>query len=151
MTIHRDIITDLLPTYWSGEASPATRDAVEAAFAEDSAFAAEVRRALGGLPDLPLAPTNPTDATRELSTLRRARRVLRTQRILFALASTLTLNALSLGFSFEIGEGHVRMHWLALPGQAAIVSGLGVLAVVSWVLYGRVTRKVQTRVLGMDP
>jgi anti-sigma factor RsiW len=151
MTIPRDIITDLLPTYWSGEASPATRDAVEAAFAQDSAFAEEARRTLGALAALPLPTAARSESAHELSALRRARRVLRTQRILFALASTLTLNALSVGFSFEISGGHTRMHWLAIPGQAAIVGGVGVLAMVSWVLYARITRTVQTQVLGMEP
>jgi hypothetical protein len=70
--------------------------------------------------------------------------------VLFALASTLTLNALSLGFSFEVGNGQVRVHWLALPGQAVVVGGVVVVAIVLWALYARVTRRVQTRVLGQE-
>ena len=148
MTIARDVIRDLLPAYWSGEASAATREAVEAAFAEDPAFGEQARRAADALVELPLAPVDHPDAAIELSTLRRARRALRTQRLLFALASTLTLNAVSLGFSFEVGNGHVRVHWLALPGQAALVGGMLVLAIALWALYARTTRGVRTKVLG---
>lgn len=148
MTIAREIIRDLLPIYWSGEASGPTREAVEAAFAQDPAFAAEARRAAEALVELPRAPTDSPDPVIELAALRRARRMLRTQRLLFALASTLTLNAVSLGFSFEVGNGRVRVHWLAVPGQAAVVVGVLVVAIVLWALYARTTREVQTRVLG---
>jgi anti-sigma factor RsiW len=148
MTIAKDIISDLLPAYWSGEASAATREAVEAAFLEDPAFAELARRAAESLVDLPLAPSEHPEPSLELSALKRARRMLRTQRVLFALASTFSLNALTIGFSFEVGNGHVRLHWLALPGQAAIVGGVLVIAIVLWILYARVTERVRTRVMG---
>jgi anti-sigma factor RsiW len=150
MTIAKDIIRDLLPAYWSGEASAATRAAIEASFAQDPAFAEEARRSAEALVQLPLVRTDNPDAAIELSALRRARRVLRTQRLLFALASTLTLNAVSLGFSFEVGNGHVRVHWLTLPGQAAVVGAVLVVAIALWALYARTTRRVRTRVLGEE-
>lgn len=148
MTITRDIVRDLLPAYWSGEATADTRAAVEAYFAQEPAFAEEARREAQALEHIETLPSDGPDAAIRLAALRRAKRVLRTQRIVFALASTFTLNALSLGFSFEIGNGAVKAHWLALPGQAWVVGILLLAAVVTWIFYFRIHRRVRTSVMG---
>jgi preprotein translocase subunit YajC len=40
------------------------------------------------------------------------------------------------------------MHWLTLPGQREVVVVILLLAIVSWIFYFRVSRRVRTRVLG---
>ena len=148
MTIAKDIVRDLLPAYWSGEATAATRDAVEACFTQDPAFAEEARRGSQALESLALLHRGAPGPAAELMTLRRAKKVLRTQRILLAVASTFTLNAVSIGFSFEVGDGRVHAHWLALPGQGVAVGAVLLVAAVSWTLYALFSRRVHTRVLG---
>jgi anti-sigma factor RsiW len=146
MTITRDIVRDLLPAYWSGEASADTRAAVESFFAQDPAFAEEARRealTLGNLGTMHVA--EPDEAAR-LATLRRAKRVLRRQRIAFALAIAFTLDAVFLGFSLDA----MGVHWLALPGQGWAVGFMVLIAAAMWIVYGRISRRVRTSVIGTE-
>ena len=148
MSIPREIIIDLLPAYWSGEASEATRAAVEAAFADDPSFAAAALRESRALELLnpPAMPARVKEG--ELTTLARAKRALRMQRFLFALAWTFTLNALTLGMSIDVTDGHMRLQWLALRGQGVVVGILIVAAIALWLAYARISFRIRTRVLG---
>jgi anti-sigma factor RsiW len=165
MTITRDIVRDLMPAYWSGEATADTRAAVESYFAQDPAFAEEARREAEALRHLGSSPSQgsepsrgPEKARRRVvvsihvgsreKTLERTKSVLRRQRILFALASSFTLNALSLGFSFQVEGGGVRVRWLALPGQGVLVVVAALIAAVLWIFYVRIHRRVRDRVIG---
>jgi anti-sigma factor RsiW len=141
MNITRDVITDLLPAYFSGEASADTRAIVEEFFANDPEFERRWQDAENRL----AAP--PLDPALEQTALKRAKRLLRIQTVLLALASTFTLNIVSLGFSFEVRDGHVTPHWLTLPGQLQAVLVIAALAIVSWAFYFRVRRRVRSRVL----
>jgi hypothetical protein len=148
MNVSRDVINDLLALYFSGEASLDTRDLIEAYFRENPAFAQEARRAAEALQSLGMTEEWRPDTRLETKALKRAKKLLRVQSILFAIACTFTLNALSLGFSFEIGQGHVRAHWLAIPGQREVVLVLMFFAAAAWLSYVYVRRRVKTRVLG---
>lgn len=148
MKVTREVIDDLLPAYFSGEASADTRQLVEEYFQHDPVFEREARRAAETLHSIAHPPSIVPDAQMEKAALKRAKRLLRLQAILLAVASTLSLNAISLGFSFEIGSGHTRVHWLAYPGQQAAVVALLILAAVFWVFYYRTRRRVRARVLG---
>ena len=148
MTLAKDIVRDLLPAYWSGEATAATRDAVDAFFAQDPDFAKAARLSAQGLDLVARLPAGEPNAAGEIVALRRTKSVLRLQRILFALALTFTLNAVSLGFSFEISDGHVTAHWLAVPGQGYVVGAVLLIGAALWVFYGRVSWRVRTHVLG---
>jgi len=148
MNITADVINDLLPAYLSGEASPDTCAVVEDYFRQNPDFERQARHAMRALRGLGQADVAALDQQVEKTTLQRAKSLLRRQKILLALASTFTLNVLTLGFSFEIGGGHIRMHWLTLPGQREVVVVILLLAIVSWIFYFRVSRRVRTRVLG---
>jgi len=114
---------------------------------QDPAFAKETQRLSGVLHALPaLQPADP-DSRIEKSALQRAKKLLQIQKILLALASTFSLNALSLSFSFEVGNGHARVHWLTLPGQLQVVLAILLLAVVTWCFYFLARHRVRTRVL----
>ena len=144
MNITQDIIEDLLPAYFSGEASAGTHGLVEDYFARNPAFEVQARRAAQVVEALGHLPMARPDAGGELTALKRARRVLLWQRILMALALTCSFNAVSLGFSFEIAGGRLRPLWLALPWQAPAVASLGLVAVGLWFAYGRAGRLVRT-------
>lgn len=148
MTITRDIARDLLPAYWSGEASADTRAAVEAYLAQDPAFAEEASRAARALADFEPASSDGPDAATRIDALDRTKRVLRAQRILFALATTFSLNALTLGFSVQVDGGRWRLQWLALPGQGWLLVAVAVAAIVMWILYARVHRRATRTILG---
>jgi hypothetical protein len=71
LTLHPDVVKDLLPVYLAGDASPATRELVEAALAADAALARLAR--LANAPDAfpsaepalpPTAEKRALDATR---------------------------------------------------------------------------------------
>lgn len=147
MNVTRDVINDLVPIYLSGEASADTRALIEEYFAQHPAFARETQRAAEALQALPDAVPVHLDSRIEKTALQGAKKLLRIQMILFALASTFSLNALSLCFSFEIANGHTRIHWLALPGQLQVVLGILLLAVVTWSLYFLARHRVRARVL----
>jgi hypothetical protein len=148
MKITREVVKDLLPAYFSGEASADTHSLVEEYFREDRAFEREARSAAETLQALGEIGTAPLDSATEKMALKSAKRVLCRQKIWLALASTFTLNAISLGFSFELGDGHFRIHWLTLPGQRELVAVLLLVSAAFWILYFRTSRRVRTRVLG---
>jgi hypothetical protein len=148
MKITRDVVKDLLPAYFAEEASADTRNLVDEYFREDPAFEQEARSATRTLQALGKIGTTPLDSATEKMALKSAKEVLRKQKIWLALASTFTLNAISLGFSFEVGGGHFRIHWLALPGQWELVAVILLVSAAFWALYFRTSRRVRTQVLG---
>jgi anti-sigma factor RsiW len=148
MNVTQHVVDDLLPAYFSGEASADTRALVEEYFRQDPAFELEARRAADALNAIASAELSMPDASSERAALKRAKRTLRIQAVLVAVASTFTLNAISLGFSFEVAGGHLRVHWFAFTEQRIAVAVLLALSVIFWALYFRVRRRVRTRVLG---
>lgn len=148
MNVSRDVISDLLALYFSGEASPDTCRLIEEYFRKNPAYAQEARRAAEALQTLGMMEELRPDTQLERKALKRAKKLLRVQSILLAVACTLTLNALSLGFSFEFGNGHMRAHWLAIPGQREVVLVLMLLAASTWFSYAFVRRRIKIRILG---
>jgi hypothetical protein len=131
MEITQDVIVDLLPVYFSGEASASTRALVDDFLARDPVFAERVRREWSQ----PLDPraTSQVAPDVELRSLHRTRRVLTLQRWLFALAMTLTALPLSVVISFSDGRLS-QFHFLVLdyPGVLLPILGAGI---VSWIVY----------------
>ncbi len=143
MNITQDIIEDLLPAYFSGEASVDTHRLVEDFFRKNPAFEVQARRSAQIVEALGRAPLARPDAAGELVALKRARRVLRVQRILMAVALTFSFNAVSLGFSFEVSDGRLHPLWLALPWQGPAVVILGLVAAALWFAYARAAQMVR--------
>jgi anti-sigma factor RsiW len=147
-TVTTDVIRDLLPAYVSGEASDDTRRLVESFLEADPSFAEEARAWIAATTEIP--PVEPVrgDADGQTRALRRTKRILRWQQLWLALASTFTLNAVTLGFSFRIEAGHVAIQWMALPGQSAVVVFVAIVAAGFWVVYAANARRIRTRILG---
>ncbi|NUM43733.1 MAG: hypothetical protein HUU38_03435 [Anaerolineales bacterium] len=126
MNITRDVITDLLPVYLSGEASEDTRALVETFFQQDPAFAELVR----AQPPLDILPPAPSSPGQEKETLQRIKNTLRLRSILFGLALFCTLSPFI--FSFGSDEG-VKWWMIRDAPQMALTFGLG--AVFAWGAY----------------
>ncbi|HEV2489956.1 MAG TPA: hypothetical protein VGT03_09130 [Candidatus Acidoferrales bacterium] len=135
MNISREVVNDLLPVYFSGEASAETRRIVEEFFRQDPDFEHTARRAATPLDALRGAPLVPPEAEREKRDLECVRHELRWRKMLFASAVFLTLAPLTFVFS----KGHVV--WLMVrdaPWDAGFYWSLG--ALVWFVYFARVLR-----------
>jgi ferric-dicitrate binding protein FerR (iron transport regulator) len=123
--ITRDIITDLLPVYLSGEASEETKALIENFMKEDAEFARLVKTEAkvtfpNHLPD----PTK----EQEMKVLHETKRRLRRRSWHLGLAIFLTCFA----FAFRFGPEGFTFTWEVSPATA-IISGL--LGLMFWILY----------------
>ena len=132
MKLEREVIIDLLPAYFSGEASAATRTLVEDFFRENPDFEKSARSAAGPLEGLKVAPPKP-DPEKEKLALERARMVTETRTSFFWLAVISTLML----FLFRIQNGKVI--WIVWSGSASGSGSRGPLfiamAVFFWLFY----------------
>jgi hypothetical protein len=132
MKLEREVIIDLLPAYFSGEASAATRTLVEDFFRENPEFEKSARSAAGPLENLKAAPSR-LDPEKEKMALERARLVTETRNSFFWLAVISTLML----FLFRIQNG--KIIWIAWSGSASGSGSRGPLfiamAVFFWLFY----------------
>ena len=132
MKLEREVIIDLLPAYFSGEASAATRTLVEEFFRENPEFEKSARSAAGPLESLKAAPPR-LDPEKEKMALERARLVTETRTSFFWLGVISTLML----FLFRIQNGKVI--WIVWSGSASGSGSRGPLfiamAVFFWVFY----------------
>lgn len=139
MNVTRDVIRDLLPSYFSGEATEDTRRLVDDFFRHDPDFERMAREGAQQLDSLGGVRALPPEVADEKSALTQVHRILRNQRRLFGIALTLTLNAMLFGFSFEItsnAQGEVtHVHWLQFSFQRDCVFCFGVAAAILWAVY----------------
>ena len=125
--ITREVVSDLLPLYFSGEVSGDTARLVEAYFAQDPEFASRARKLSesGGATAAPAV----ANAESEKRALQSARSFLRNRAIVLACAFTLLLAPLT--FTFD--NGGVRW-WILrdkpLPAVLLFLAGL-----VCWLLH----------------
>ena len=144
MTVTRDVVTDLLPVYFSGEASADTRERVEDFFRHDPDFERVARSAAKPFETLreavPIAP----EADREKRDLECIRHELRWRRVMFGLALFLTLAPLA----FVYSKGHLV--WLMArnaPWDAAFYWTWG--ALLWFIYFARLRRRTLALVAGI--
>ena len=132
MNLEREVIVDLLPAYFSGEASAATRALVEDYFRQNPDFEKSARSAGGALESLKAAPPQ-LDSEKEKLALERARLVTETRSSFFWLAVLTTLML----FLFRIQNG--KIIWIVWSGSASGFGSRGSLfiamAVFFWLFY----------------
>jgi anti-sigma factor RsiW len=129
-TITRDVITDLLPVYLSGEASAETKALVEAFIKNHPEFAQfvkqESRAAFGGR-------ATSTAPDWEMVALRRAKRRIqkKTWHLVLAIFFTFTT------FAFSIEPTGITWTWEVSP---LLTLGLGAVAVLFWIAFFQTNR-----------
>ncbi|HEX4606020.1 MAG TPA: hypothetical protein VH724_18605 [Candidatus Angelobacter sp.] len=128
MKLERDVIVDLLPAYFSGEASAATRVLVEDYFRQDPDFEKFARGAAGPLETLKV-PTMAPDPAKEKLALERARMVTETRSSFLWLA---VINTLML-FIFKIQNG--KLVWILWTNSGAAGMLFAATAVFLWILF----------------
>jgi hypothetical protein len=119
MNVTREVITDLLPLYLSGEASADTRALVEAFFQADPEFTRLVQADPPTLPQSAAALSGDI----ELQTLRATRALLRRRTLYLAFALFFSLFSISIRFD---NQG-VYWMWLDMPILGVIFLAIGLL------------------------
>jgi len=128
MKLDRDVIIDLLPAYFSGEASAATRALVEECFREDPEFEKFARGAGGTLESLK-APVNMPDPEKEKLALERARLITGTRSSFFGLGIISTLML----FLFRIDHG--KLIWVMWTEGITRGMVFAAMAIFFWFFY----------------
>jgi len=127
MKLEREVIVDLLPAYFSGEASAATRALVEEYFREHPEFEASARHAGGPLESLKV-PALTADKEKEKLALERARLVVETRSSFLWMAIFFTL----LLFLFRIQDHKIVWVIWTRPLSGIIFAAM---AGFFWLLY----------------
>jgi hypothetical protein len=128
MNVTRDLITDLLPVYFSGEASEDTRRVVEVYFRENPEFERIARKAATPLKDLRAAAPFTDRSAAEKRDWENIRYALRVRKWLFGFGLLFTLLPL-----YPFFDGHVI--WPPLHGDAWGAVSFWSLAGLMWLLY----------------
>jgi hypothetical protein len=149
MKLEREVIVDLLPAYFSGEASAATCALVEEYFREHPDFEHSARRAGSSLERLHVA-THAPDPEKEKLALERARLVVETRSSFLWLAIFFTLMPLV----FRVHEH--KIVWILWQGEGSSFRGILFLAVAVflWLMYFYTRRRkdpvpLRSKFLGM--
>ncbi|HKV29115.1 MAG TPA: hypothetical protein VJN90_12665 [Candidatus Acidoferrales bacterium] len=137
MNITREVVTDLLPVYFSGEASADTRRFVEEYFRENPEFERMARSAAKPLESLRTVTTVAPDAEKEKRDLECVRSQLWRRKAIFGVALFFTLAPLS----FVYSKGHIV--WMMArnePWNAGFYWSFGAFL---WVVYfARLSRRM---------
>lgn len=137
MNVTREVITDLLPVYFSGEASADTRALVEAYFQQDAEFARLARQ--GQLQLTALTASTPAPQ-QEKETLMRIKQVLRWRAVLLGAALFCSFMPFSLAGSSQ--QGVVWFMWRDAPVLAGLFA---VAALAAWLAYAWTFRLLRDR------
>lgn len=129
MSVTRDVVTDLLPVYFSGEASEDSRRLVEEYFREHPDFERIARRAATPLETLRSAHAVTPDAEKEKGEMRRIGWELRSRRVWAALAAFYTLWPFVPFVSRQLGE------WLGAPHTWGGRISVWCIAAFFWLFY----------------
>lgn len=128
MKVEREVIIDLLPAYFSGEASAATRALVEEYFREHPDFEKTARSAGGPLEELKV-PLSALEAAKEKFAFERARQVRETTSAFLWIAIIFSL----LPFLFRF-QDH-RIVWVLWHGSNIVGLTFSLMAALFWLLF----------------
>ena len=134
MNVTRDVVTDLLPVYFSGEASADTRKLVEDYFRQDPDFECNARRAAMPLDTLKVAAWSgllpqSAEAEKEKRDLECVRGTFFRKRIFFGAALFFSLAPFA--FTFE----HSHIAWMMVRNAPWDAAMYWTLAAFFWTLY----------------
>jgi hypothetical protein len=140
MNVTREVVSDLLPMYFSGDASADTAKLVEEFFRHDPDFERTARHQATPLEILRSAPSAAAESENDKRGLERIRRALHRRTLLFGVSVFLSLAPLS----FQFTAGHIAALMVRdAPWEAALYWSL---AVFFWFLYvTRLGRRMAAR------
>jgi predicted anti-sigma-YlaC factor YlaD len=128
MKVDRQVIIDLLPVYFSGEASIPTRTLVEEHFREDPELERIARNANRSVEGLKIEALSP-DAEKEKEALKRTRSLVQARNIWMGFAVGYCL----LPFAF-IFSGN-RITWMMLRDNPKGAIMFGVFGIICWTIF----------------
>jgi len=140
MNVTENVVMDLLPLYFSGEASPDTANLIEEFLRQNPEFSSVVeaqKREFSAQREL-LEPAGAPSADHELRTLVRTRTLMERQKWLMALA----LMMAGFPFSFVFSEGHFS--FLLVRDQPGLAAAAWFGAAILWILYFLSRRRLRT-------
>ena len=145
MNVTREVVSDLLPIYFSGEASGDTKALVEDYFRQDPDFERIARSTAAPLETLRAAAAVAVGSEKEKRDLECIRWELRRRNVLFGVCLFLTLVPLSFHFS----QGHIISLMVRdAPWEAAICWSL---AALFWFIYfARLQRRTASLVAAIS-
>ena len=129
MSVTRDVVTDLLPVYFSGEASEDTRRLVEEYFQGNPEFERIARKAATPLESLRAAKTIAPEAEKERRDLESVHKAVWRHKLHFGLALFFTLAPLA----FVYSKGHLA--WMMVRNQPWDAAIYWLAAALFWALY----------------
>jgi len=129
MNVTRDVLTDLLPVYFSGEASEDTKRLMEEYFRENPDFERIARKTATPLEDLRMTAPVAPEAEREKYDLQWAREELFRRRVFFATALLFTLAPLMALYR----DG--RLVWTAILNDPWLLALCWSLGALCWFQY----------------
>lgn len=126
MNIHQDVILDLLPTYYAGEASVQSRQLIESYFSANPEFARAMHATQQAGPAIPKAE----HVSNGLQTVQRVRSALNRRAGL--LGASIGFSLAPFSFVFDSDKG---LTWLMLR-DAPVIAGIYVAAAAfMWIFY----------------
>lgn len=133
MKVTRDVVTDLLPFYLSGDASDDTRRLVDDFITTDPEFARLVR----GMSDISLKHNGlpPLNPDIELQTLKNTKRLVRIRDAFFWISVFITPAPFAV-WDTSWGSGFLLRDWPELA------IGIGVLAITAWCIHFSLRRRL---------
>lgn len=135
INLDEDVILDLLPLYFGGEASAASRRIVDAYFEAHPQFAKVVRAAQVNVPQVPGA-ASPNSGH---AAIKRVKTQLKWRSILMAIAIFCSISP----FTFIFDNQHVvYFMWRDAPLTASVYAGVAALA---WIALWLSVRRTDTR------
>jgi hypothetical protein len=129
MNVTREVMTDLLPVYFSGEASQDTKRLMEEYFRQDPDFERIARRAARPLETLRASTPVAPEAEREKRDLQWVRDELFRRRLMFGMALLFTFAPLVSVFS------HGDLDWTPISNNPWLAVWYWSLAAPAWFLY----------------
>jgi hypothetical protein len=129
MNVTREVMTDLLPVYFSGEASEDTKRLMEDYFREDPEFERIARKAATPLETLRAAALEAPEAEKEKCDLQWAREELFRRRLMFGLALVFTVAPLLPAYI----QGH--LDWTTIRNGPWLAVSFWSFAALFWASY----------------
>ena len=144
MKVTRDVMNDLLPVYFSGEASTDTRTLMEEYFRENPEFERMARGAARPLDALRAVTTIAPEAEKEKRDLKKVHKEMWRRKVVFGMALFFTLAPLA----FVYSKGHIT--WMMFRNEPWDAGFYWTFGAFLWIVYfARLSRRTMSLVVAI--